>query len=257
MARFECNMISYVLRHSVDLTVVVPTLCYQAITDYANGKKPNHKPEHKYPVLYLLHGHGNDHATWTSYTNIEFFAEEHQIAVVMFSAENKAYINHPSGDNFFDFISVELPEFIKAMFPISERPEDTYIAGLSMGGYGTLVHALNFPERFCAFGAFSAGIRPRAAEDGGIDPRFDPYQAAKKAAGEGKTFPKAYLACGTRDGLYQSNVEFREELKRLGADVTWDEEDYDHEWRFWNLEVERFLNWIPRTDPYAGKKRRI
>ncbi|MBQ4288778.1 MAG: hypothetical protein II749_02310 [Clostridia bacterium] len=46
------------------------------------------------------------------------------------------------GDKFFRFISEELPEFVRMMFPISERPEDTYLAGLSMGGFGTLLHGV-------------------------------------------------------------------------------------------------------------------
>jgi len=92
------------------------------------------------------------------------------------------------------------------------------------------------------------------------NPRFDPSALAEKLAAEGKTFPKCYLACGKKDFLYESNVKFRDRLIELGCDVTWDEtEEYGHEWRFWNLEIERFLDWLPRTDPYAlaGRKRQI
>jgi len=68
--------------------------------------------------------------------------------VVMISAENKFYRKNADGDDFFHFLSEEVPAFITGMFPVSNRSEDTYIAGLSMGGYGAIIHGLNHPERF-------------------------------------------------------------------------------------------------------------
>ena len=174
-------------------------------------RKCTHTPKQKYPVLYLLHGMGNNHATWTGYTNVEMYAEERNIAVVNISGENKAYIR-TEGDDFFKFISEELPDFICGMFPISDRPEDTYIAGLSMGGYGTLVHGLSFPERFAAFGAFSAGtkrVRMRTAEltEGAVHEsirqeaeagEFDPETLARAIPAQGKKFPKAIWPAARR-----------------------------------------------------------
>lgn len=224
--------------------------------------KPCHTPQANYPILYLLHGFGNNHATWTGYTNVELYAEERNIAVVMLSAENKSYVNHPSGDQFYDFISKELPEFICGMFPISDQPKDTYIAGLSMGGYGTLVHALNRPEQFAAFGAFSAAVSLNPAtlsggEEKPLDPMFDPTTLAKKIAENNGKFPKAYIACGEKDFLFNDNVQFKDKLIELGADVTWiSHPDFGHEWRFWNMQVEAFLDWIPRTDVYGAKGKR-
>jgi putative tributyrin esterase len=282
MAKFTCNFISYTLLRAVDITVVVPSPTTPEAMGMGlePGSKPSHKPKAKYPVLYLLHGMANNHATWTGYTNVEFYAEERNIAVVMISGENKSYVNHPSGDRFFDFLSKEVPEFVCGMFPISDRPEDTYIAGLSMGGYGTLVHALNNPERFAALGAFSAAVslNPAAlanigdtkAEDtnevaesvtsGKINPQYDPSSLAESIYKEGRKFPKIYLACGAKDFLYNANQEFRDKLTEYGADVTWFETpNHGHEWRFWDLVVEKFLDWIPRTDEYAkgGAKRQI
>ena len=151
MAQIRCNFLSYTLRRAVDLTVIIPTMCFSEMM----AENPHHPQGAKYPVLYLLHGYGNNHATWNGYTSVELYAEERNMAVVMLSAENKAYINHGGDDNYFDFISKELPEFIQGMFPVSSRPEDTYIAGLSMGGYGAVVHGLSQSQRFAAIGSFS------------------------------------------------------------------------------------------------------
>ena len=191
MAKMTINMISYTLRRTVDITVVLPTATIPESMGMSGTKdslKYQGKP--KFPVLYLFHGMGNNHAQWTGYTNVELFAEERNIAVVMISAENKSYVDF-NGEDFYSFIEVELQDFIKGTFPISDRPEDTYIAGLSMGGYGTLVHALRNPEKYAAAGAFSAAVElnpksllgPLVADDGnvdvsklnaGVDPSIDP-----------------------------------------------------------------------------------
>lgn len=255
MAKFQCNVISYTLKRTVDITVVIPTPTIPESMGMG-GKQPSHTPKADYPVLYLLHGMGNNHATWSGYSNVEFFAEERNIAVVMISGENKGYINHENGDSFYDFVAEEVPEFVKAMFPVSGRPEDTYIAGLSMGGYGTLVHAFSHPERFAAYGSFS-GAPSLSGPDGPADIRFRPLDMAKELYAKGGKLPKGYIACGENDFLYEKNVEFKEELAKLGADFTWvSVPDYTHEWRFWNLQIEAFLDWIPRTDDYAKAGKR-
>ena len=91
-----------------------------------------------------------------------------------------------------------------------------------------------------------------------MDPRYDPYALADRLAAEGRKLPKIYMACGEEDSLYRANLEFRNYLLEKGADLTWESvPGYGHEWRFWNLEIERFLDWIPRTDLYGlrGKRR--
>lgn len=251
MASLTCNFLSYTLRRAVDLTVVIPSMCFSEMME----KNPHHKQGARYPVLYLLHGYGNNHRTWNGYTCAELFAEERNMAVVMFSAENKAYINHGGDDNYYDFISRELPEFVEAMFPVSAAPKDTYIAGLSMGGYGALVHGLSQAERFAAIGSFSGAARARE----NAPEIYDPYKIAVAHAKEGRNTP-IYLSCGDKDFLYEDNVRFREHLSKLGYDVTWVVgEGYTHEWRYWNRELEAFLDWIPRTDEYrpAGSNRKI
>lgn len=277
MAKFVCNFISYVLKRAVDITVVIPSPTIPQATRRFKAESPClHTPKEKYPVLYLLHGMGNNHATWTGYTKAELYAEERKIAIVNISAENKSYISN-GDDDFFQFLSEEIPDFVCGMFPISQRPEDTYIAGLSMGGYGTLVHGLRQPERFAAMGAFSAAVRMRPknsqfdpdklskayeanllSDDFPVErPEFDPKTLARQDAAEGKVFPKLYLACGGQDFLYRINGAFRDFMRELGADVTWDEiARYGHEWRFWDTELERFLDWLPRTDPYAREGKR-
>lgn len=254
MAKISCNVISYILKRTVDITVIIPS---PAISEPVgmNGTKPSHNPVQKYPVLYLLHGEGNNQTAWTGYTNVELYAEERNIAVVLISGENKFHVNHPWSDHYFDFMAKELPEFIYNMFPVSRRPEDTYIAGLSLGGFGTLIHALNRPDDFAAFGAFSPAIALKSLQlYEEADERFIPAKAAKTLAAKGTKFPKLYLACGTEDFLYQADLDFKNLLLELNIDLKWISLlNYGHEWRFWDLQIEAFLDWIPRTDYYAQK----
>lgn len=258
MAKFQCNVISYVLQRTVDITVVVPTVSIPEALGLDGEESASHKIREKYPVLYLLHGLGNNHATWTGYSNVELFAEERNIAVVMISGENKFYRTVPGGDDYYRFIEEELPEFVTSMFPVSDDPENTYIAGLSMGGAGALMHGLENPGKFKAIGAFSAAVtgknQPDETNEYGMP---DLYGIVKQMEDEKTAKPLVYLSCGTEDALYENNLAFSKYLKENGMEVSWRAvRDFRHEWRFWNQEIEKFLDWIPRTDGYAKKGKR-
>jgi len=275
MALFQCNFISYTLVREVQINVILPTVtCPESMG--MGGQKPTHSGKDPYPVLYLLHGFANNGTVWGRYTSIERYAEERQIAVVTISAENKGYRNQESGggmfgagDRHFDFLAYEVPDFVTANFNVSKRPEDTYIAGLSMGSMGTLMHSLSMPERFRAAGAFSGPMmqmnmqmtpEQRAAmTDADWDNMVSPEAVAlvEKAKAEGKKLPDYFVATGTLDNPEGSKA-FARFLEKNGAVVATDfGRVYGHEWQFWDEIVKEFLDWIPRTDPYAGKPRKI
>lgn len=257
MAQMMVNFYSYTLGHGVDIAVTIPSI---SSCDRKPGQELSHHVEHKFPVLYLLHGYGNDYRCWLRYTGVERLAEEQRIAIVTFNTQNKAYNNCPAGDKYEDFLAKELPDFITGMFPVSERPEDTYIAGLSMGGYGTLAHAFKYPERYCAYGAMSPApdMGPHLKADGlDVNP-IVPIEEARARIQEGKKLPKGYICCGRQDFLYERVCAFVEELRALGEDFVWrDVDGFEHEWRFWDLEMPRFFAWLPRTDYYADKPHKI
>ena len=92
-----------------------------------------------------------------------------------------------------------------------------------MGGYGTLIHGLSNPDKYAALGAFSAAVKLNLIcwtiwlKRG----EFDPLTIAKEQTKKGKSLPKLYIACGQKDFLFEANVDFRDQMKALGADVTW------------------------------------
>ncbi len=271
MAKIVCNFISSVLQRTVDITVVIPSMTIPESLAFTGGLKHKEvhfdKPEYekyvgrpKYPVLYLFHGMGNNHATWTGYTNVELYAEERNMAVVMFAAENKAYIDHEA-DRFYEFIEDELMDFVCGMFPISQRPEDTYLAGLSMGGYGAMVHGLNNPEKYKAVGIFSASMHFGpflffGDENTEFPDKFEIKKMLEKTKNENIKMPLYYFACGEDDDIEDVRYTM-EQFQKAGAETTWHQlPGYEHEWRYWDKEVELFMDWIPRSDHYANKKKR-
>lgn len=255
MAQIHCNFFSYSLGYGVDITVLLPSM---SPCDMSEPEKKTHKIPAKFPVLYLLHGHGNDYVCWNRFTSVERYAEERRIAVVTASVGNKGYMNAAYGENYYDFIAKELPEFVKSNFPISDRKEDTYIAGNSMGGYGALAHALGHPEDYQAVGAFS----PATVWAGDLEKRvghlmpemMDLYAMLDENLANGAKLPEIFCCIGDGDFLLESVDAFHAYLEKVGAAHRFDRvAGYEHEWGFWDVEMPMFLDWLPRTDYYADK----
>ena len=93
--------------------------------------------EGKCPTLYLLHGMSDDHTIWQRRTSIERYVADKALAVVMPTTHLGWYTDMYIGYKYWTFISQELPAICRRFFPMmSDRREDTFAAGLSMGGYG-------------------------------------------------------------------------------------------------------------------------
>lgn len=255
MAQLHCNFFSYSLGYGVDIQIVLPSL---SPCDMEHPEKLTHTVTAKYPVLYLLHGHGNDYMCWSRFTSMERYVEERRMVAVTCSVGNKGYMNAGYGENYFDFVKKELPEFILANFPVSERKEDTYIAGLSMGGYGALAHALEHPDSYQAVGAFSpatdwGGMEPEERLGHGLPDMMDLKTLLENDLAAGKKLPEIFMCIGKQDFLYDTVVDFHQTLEAEGVGHRYDDVDgFEHEWAFWDKELPLFLDWLPRTDSYAG-----
>ena len=250
MAQVQCNLYSYSLGYPVEISVTLPSF-----TSCNLDQPHTHRLPGKFPVLYLLHGYGNDYKAWLRYTSIERYAEEHRIAVVTFSCHNKAYLNTPNGENFYDFLNEELPEFVENYFPISDRPEERYIAGLSMGGYGALLHGLQHPERYSAIGAMSPAVPEKDAPQEDRWPmRTDLYAVTRHALEEQQRLPDLFMCIGSKDFLYARVTTYCQTFRPQwhGSRFRYDDlPGYEHEFAIWDREIQEFLAWIRRDDVYA------
>jgi len=249
MAQIHCNFYSYSLGYPVDIAVTLPSFTS------CNLHMPHtHALPAKFPVLYLLHGYGNDYRVWQRYTSVERYAEEYRIAVVTFSCHNKAYLNAPLGERFYDFLNAELPEFVESYFPVSSDPKQRYIAGLSMGGYGALLHGLQNPQRYSAIGAFSPGIPdPDRETDPNRIMRIDLYEVTRKALDGPVKLPDLFMCIGDQDFLYDRVTRYHQTFGTTWQASRYRYDDlpgYEHEFSIWDKEIEEFLRWIKREDVY-------
>ncbi len=216
------------------------------------------------PVLYLLHGLSDDHTIWQRRTSIERYVSSRRLAVIMPTVNRSFYTDEKYGYRYWTFISEELPRIVRHLFKISSRREDTFAAGLSMGGYGALKLGLRCPDRFAAVASLSGAVdlarfidtpEPDAAAEGrmifgslaeyaGSD--NDLFTLAKKTADSGCRKPDLFMACGTDDFLYQDNLRMKPYLEQLGYKLTWSEKPGAvHEWGYWDEMIRTVLDWLP------------
>ena len=125
-----------------------------------------------------------------------------------------------------------------------------------MGGYGALIHAMTDTEQYRAVGAFStATVWSKEMEEKVGHQYPDPmdlYQIIKEDLDAGKKLPDIFFCVGNNDFLIKSVDQFEEYLNSLKIEHRFDRVDgYEHEWRFWELELPKFLDWLPRTDSYV------
>src|SRR3954464_2876128 len=152
MALVRCDFFSDVLGLSTSMTVVLPqaTSAQIGMTGAATGGDA--------PVLYLLHGLSDDDTIWLRRTSIARYAAPLGLAVVMPQVGRSFYTDEAHGNRYWTFLSEELPAVVGSFFRISDRREDTFVAGLSMGGYGAVKWALRQPERFAAAATLSGAL---------------------------------------------------------------------------------------------------
>jgi S-formylglutathione hydrolase FrmB len=213
------------------------------------------------PVLYLLHGWSDDHTIWQRRTSIERYALEKGLAVIMPGTDLGFYTDMKYGYDFWQFFSVELPKIVHEFFPhLSQKRENTFVAGLSMGGFGALKLGINCPEKFAAVASLSGLVNPLWQYT--KDPKYetwlnifgdetelrgsisDIHFQLEKLIKSGKRMPEFYQTCGTEDFLYQINVEFRDAFKDK-INLTYHEESGIHEWGYWDRNIQRVIDWLP------------
>ncbi|AZN42496.1 alpha/beta hydrolase [Paenibacillus albus] len=245
MAVIHMTFFSSVLGMTSPLTVIMPQ---------------DVQPGEKLPVLYMLHGLSDDDTTWLRQTTIEYQLANRRMAVVMPNVHRSFYSDMAHGRKYWTYISEELPKIVKAMFPISDRREDTFVAGLSMGGYGAFKLALAHPDRYAAAASFSGALDIRALPhlfegnefteifgdlEGTKEHKDDLFYLAERAVKSGAKLPALYQCCGTADFLYEDNIRFLNYAKELGVELAYEEEpNHQHEWGYWNMKLPRVLDWI-------------
>lgn len=259
MSVLEVNYMSKALNQKVTFMVVLPIDAAAAVSLTCQEQNAPLK------TLYLLHGLTGNCTDWLMYTNVEKLAEAANLAVVMPSGTNSFYVDLPlMHQNYGEFIGRELVDITRRMFPLSRKREDTFIAGLSMGGYGAIRNGLKYCDTFGWVAGLSSALhyfelelpndrRPSmfgehtvfgdldTAALSDMNPRVA-YQNAKAAG----LVPELFISCGTEDGLLPYNQSFRDYLKAQGEDFFYEELPGDHTWEYWNDGIAKIIRqWLP------------
>lgn len=230
----------------------------------ANIILPEHPEAWKEPpsVLYLLHGLSDNHTIWCRRTSIERYANRYNLAIIMPDAYKSFYCDMAHGSDYWTFFSEELPMLTKRWFNVSNDPARTFIAGISMGGYGALQLALNNPGQYAAAASLSGALDLASHIDNDWDDNhLRTFQAAFGSLEELQTSPNDlitslqkldkipatdfYIGVGTEDWLYQDSVTFRNLAQEKGLHLTYEESAGEHRWDFWDEYIQRVLEWLP------------
>ncbi|MBR1584288.1 MAG: acetylesterase [Clostridia bacterium] len=221
-----------------------------------------------FPTLYLLHGYSGNFMDWLYDSTIAREAMKRGMAVVMPSGDNSFYLNNEfTGEAYADFIGEELVSVTRKLFPLSRKREETFIGGLSMGGFGALRSGLYFNHVFGAvFALSSALITDEVAQmQPGKGNAVAPYEYYVNTFGDpkkllqsdkapktliqkrldaGEDVPRLFLACGTEDFLYPNNVDLHEFLMKRKVPHAWVTHPGVHNFDFWNYALPIALDWL-------------
>ena len=260
MALIHIGFFSEALGMCVNCDVVLPQTASGQIGMAAQARDGRH------PTLWLLHGASDDHTVWQRRTSIERYAAPLGLAVVMPAVQLSSYANMAHGGRFYDYVADELPKKMRTFFPLSDRREDNFIAGLSMGGAGCLKIGLANPEHYAAIGCLSAGASnfrksnldnpawvrrnrmtygDRALEG----TEEDVLGNARRIVSEGRPAPRIFHAVGGDDFLLENARQTRDFFQSLEGnpfDYTYLEAPGAHTWEFWDHDR------IPQTDRRGG-----
>ncbi|HJC23706.1 MAG TPA: hypothetical protein H9761_08390 [Candidatus Eisenbergiella merdavium] len=265
MASIHCTFFSKILAKQVTADVCLPSLTGREAETLSDGER--FRTDRKFRTLVLLHGYTGNSSDWQRYSQVELFAEECGIAVVCPDGNNGHYSDWVCGPQNLTFLQKEFLPAMRAMFPLSTEREDTFVGGLSMGGYGAVKWALTWPETFSHLLNFSGGVdimdrleyykkRPETARlmetvygkldevSGGPN---DNFQLLEQYAESGYPLPRLFSACGTEDApVYGVHKRLMEEFSRRGGDVTEFSCEGIHDFHFWNKALERAMyDWLP------------
>jgi putative tributyrin esterase len=210
-------------------------------------------PSHSLPVVYLLHGAGQDYRDWSNHSEIAAFSA-HGIILVMPDEPNAYYINEVSGStrHYEDyFVEDVIPEVHRLIPNAANDRAHNAIVGISRGGYGAAVIALRHPQLFSFVGDLSGAVdfpersfrwqapvasfnnrqvfgAPHSAANKANDPFVLIHQVSQDSA------PYFFIICGKEDPLFEPNQRFAAALQHQGLQHEFHALPGGHNWNTWS-----------------------
>jgi len=239
---------------------------------YAIYLPPDYESSNRsYPVLYLLHGGGDDQSGWIQFGEVLHLADKAIregkatpmiIAMPDANTGRRGYTNDASGEWLYeDFFFEEFIPYIEGEFRIRSEKRYRAVAGLSMGGHGSFIYALHHPELFAAACPLSAGTGSLTLED--TKRRLERYESDVSDADVEAYFKKYsvlqlledvpveqirsvrwYIDCGDDDFLYEGNSLAHIALRKKEVPHEFRIRNGGHTWTYWREALPVVLDFI-------------
>lgn len=235
------------------------------------------KSERTYPVVYLLHGYTDDNTGWLQFGEVNRYADKAiddgtipPMIIVMPNADSTFYINTYDGKaKYEDFFIKEFIPAIEKSYRIKSQKRYRGIAGLSMGGYGTLLYSLKHPDLFAAAAPLSAFVTDSEAIQKMPDVQYEATfgqlfgKGLKGEARISKTFldnhimkivadktsadlrkVRYWIDCGDDDFLIKGNCLLHIALTEKNVPHEFRVRDGAHNWTYWRTGITDALKFI-------------
>jgi enterochelin esterase-like enzyme len=249
---------------------------------YAIYLPPDYETSNRsYPVLYLLHGAGDDQTGWVQFGEVLNIADKAinegtatPMIIVMPDGNTgrRGYFNSPKGDWLYeDFFFQEFMPYIEKTYRIKADKHYRAVAGLSMGGYGTFVFALHHPELFASACPLSAATGPKTIDELKVDRLLQSSESISDAQKEAyfkqysvlnliesipddvikstkpedqKKKVRWYIDCGDDDFLYEGNALVHIAMRKKGIAHEYRVRDGIHNWVYWRASLPKVLEFV-------------
>ena len=254
MARFNINFYSKSLCRNVSFNMFIP-----------NDPRFGETQERKMKTVFYLHGYSGCAEDFWSFTDL---AEKYHFAMVMPNGENSFYLDaEATGAKYCTYVGEELIEYIRNTFGLAMEREDTFICGLSMGGFGALHTGLSYPQTFSKIVALSSALivnelsKKKEGEGNEVanyeyyfrnfgnlavlkKSNNDPEKLIDDLLAGNEKMPEIYMACGTEDFLLQENRDFHSFLENRQVKHVYTESKGIHDMVFWNEYFRKSAEWL-------------
>lgn len=215
----------------------------------------NNKSKKDLRFMFLLHGSHGGHLDFIRNTNIERLALDKNIVLIMPFVGNSFYTNMDKGINYFDYLTIELFNFIQDMFNLEMTNENTYIAGISMGGYGALKYAFKYPKRFKHVYALSSLVSVSYIFNNSLSDNIDNMAIATFGNLDNQEKEELLyninsqdinlgisLLIGKDDYLLDDNINFSKLLDTNNIKHEFIINEGSHNWDYWNYNLIEIIN---------------
>lgn len=255
MAVKRIDFFSDCLRRRVEYHVALPDDCAADTPEAAEKRK-------QLKILVFLHGYCEMGIDFLEKTDIEQLAGKYGLCVILPNGENSFYLDgKATGRQYGTYVGKEIPNHARTVLGLTDRREDTFIGGTSMGGFGAIHTGLYFPECYAGiFGMSSAlimdlvasgevGMAHGIANQEYYDLMFgpgeelltstnDPRELLRRLKAEGREIPRIYMACGTSDFMIEQSRAFHRFLTELEVAHLYEEAEGAHNFEFWKPQME-------------------